>query len=99
MTDDTHTDPVYQVTENIYNRYGWGRQELPWLCFVLSVLSHLTGALPEALIQAVMFQQLCSLFVGSFFFSPNLATKQSFAELDTQCCKKNSFLLFRINED
>lgn len=31
LTDDTHTDPVYQVTENTYSRRGWGRRELPLL--------------------------------------------------------------------
>lgn len=25
MTDDTHADPVYQVTENIDSRQGWDR--------------------------------------------------------------------------
>ncbi|NWS45460.1 WDR34 protein, partial [Probosciger aterrimus] len=29
MTDDTHTDPVYQVTENSYSRQGWGRRAVP----------------------------------------------------------------------
>lgn len=51
---------------------------------MLSVRIHLTGALPEALRQAAAFQQLCSLFVDCF--SPNLATEQAFAELDT--CKQ-----------
>lgn len=83
MTDDTHTDPVYQVTENSYNSHSWGSREVPLLDFILSVPIHLTGALPEALRQAATFQQLCSLLVGCF--SLNLATEQAFAELDT--CK------------
>lgn len=87
MTDDTHTDPVYQVTGNIYSGRGWGRQELPLLCFIASV---------PICRQAATFQQLRSLSVGCF--SPNLATEQAFAELDTHPVK-NNFSLFRINEE
>lgn len=96
MTDDTHTDPVYQVTENIYSRHGWGRRELSLLYFIPSVLIHLTGTLPEALRQVATFQQLCSLLVG--YFCPTLAIEQAFAELDADPVK-NNFWLFRINEE
>lgn len=59
---------------------------MPLLYFIPSVLIHLTDALPEALRQAAMFQQLPSLLVGCF--SPNLANKQGFGELHTHPVEK-----------
>lgn len=35
MTDDTHTDPVYQVTENTDSRQGWAGESCH--CFVSSL--------------------------------------------------------------
>jgi len=87
MTDDTHTDPVYQVTEDTYSRHGWARRAVPLLHLIPSAPVHR---------RAARVQQFCSLLVGCF--SPNLATEWAFAEPDAHP-GKNNFSLFRINEE
>lgn len=90
LTDDTHTDPIYQVRENTHSRRGWGRRELALLYFMPSFLVHRIGTSPEAL------RPLCCVLVT--FFSAALTTEMAVVESDTVSVK-NNFLLFRIIEE
>lgn len=76
LTDDTHTDPIYQVRENIHSRRGLGRRELALLYFMPSFFVHRIGTSPEAL------RPLCSSVLVNFF-SAALTTEMAVVVSDT----------------